>query len=132
MRPSAPFCLGLSVLLGLAAGCQRLDVDRTINLEPGEVRDIIIGAPRSQQNVKVDVSASGAPVDVYVVLEAERAGVEDSLTLSKRPDTAKLLASQQKVTTATLEATVPAKNDFAILLAGAAKPAEVKVKVTGR
>jgi len=132
MRRSTPFCLGLLALLGLAAGCQRLDVDRTIKLAPGDVQDILIDAPRSQQSIKVDVNASGAPVDVYVLLEAERQAVKENLLINKRPDPAKLLASQQKVTTATLEAAVPARNDFAILLAGASKPAEVKVKVTGR
>jgi len=121
--------LALSLLV--AVGCQRLNVEKDIHVSPGEVQDVIIDAPRSEQKIKVDVTST-APIDVYVILSSDQQVVKDKLLGNRSPDPSKLLANQQKAENASLDATIPAKNEFRILLAGAKKPADVKVKVTSR
>jgi hypothetical protein len=116
-------------LLG-AVGCQRLNEERDLRVTAGDVKLVSIDGPRSEQKVKVEVTSS-APVDVYVVLCSEP-GAEDKLLENRRPDPSQVLASQQQVETASLDATVPAKNKFCIVFKGAKKAADVKLKVTGR
>jgi hypothetical protein len=123
---------GLALVLLTLVGCQRLNVDKKISLAPNEVQDIIIDAPKSQQQVKVVVNSSASPVDVYVVLEEAQNAVKAKLLENKRPDPSKVLASELAAESATVEATIPAKNEFRILLTGAKKATDVQVKVTGR
>jgi hypothetical protein len=128
MRPTAILALLLAV-----AGCQRLNDERTVPLGPSQVHAVLYDAPRSDQKVSVTVSSPGAPVDAYLVLEKERQAVQDGLDRGQRPATAKVLAGKEKVEEASLEATVPAKSAFAVLLNSKSnKTADVKVKVTGR
>lgn len=126
--------LGLSAVLlaGLftLTGCpQRVNVEKTVTLEFGDIKQpAIIDAPRSQQKVRVDVN-SAEPIDVDVALESEAADITKSLTAGKRPDAAKLLASKQGVKTDAVEATIPAGKSYTVILSGARKKTEVKVKV---
>jgi hypothetical protein len=134
MRSTAPLALAplVSLLLGIS-GCQRLDADRTVKLEPSQVHAILFDAPRSDQKVSVTMSSPGAPVEVYLLLEKDREAAVQSLEQGKRPAKEQILASKDKAEEATLEATVPAKSGYAVLLnSKAGKTAEVKVKVAGR
>ena len=125
----APWLLGCC----LAGGCQRLDTERTLNLEPTQSHALLFDAPRSEQQVSVTIHSPGAPVEVYVVLEKNREQAMQTLEQGRRPAKEQLLASKDKAEEATLETTVPARNAFAVLLnSKASKAAQVKVKVTGR
>lgn len=118
-------CVGVALLV---AGCQRVNVEKTINLTAGAVEVSIIDAPRSQQKVKVSIT-SADPIDVDVVLEANKAAVMETLLSGKRPAADKVLASKEKVKSDALSATIPAGKEYAILFSGAAKTTEVKVNV---
>jgi hypothetical protein len=125
--------LSLVALVLLLAGCQRLNEDRTVDLEPQSIKYVSVDPPRSQQQVTVLVSSPGVPVDVHLVAEGEKDAAMKSLELGKRLESSKLLtAAQLNVESATLEATVPARTGFTVLLSGARKKAAVHLKITGR
>ena len=129
LRPA----LCLLVTLGLVgAGCkQRLNSESTLTVGPGEVQSKIVDAPRADQQVTVTVSSPGAPVSAYLVLEKNRQAAQDALLSGKAP--ANVLDGKDKTEDATLQGTVPAKEEFAVLVNnGGSKPAQVKVKITGR
>jgi hypothetical protein len=71
-------------------------------------------------------------VDVYVVLGKDQAAAQQALDSGKAPAT--MLTSKKKVDQETTldVVTVPAKSEFAVLLAPTGKTAQVKLKVTGR
>jgi len=119
----------LTVLLIVAVGCQKLDKPFDMDLQVGDVKLKTISAPRSEQKVKVDVTAS-TPIDVTLVLLPEP--VTDDKLLNYKPAPSDVLASQKHVTEATLEGTVPGGKEFGVLCKGASKDAKVTLKVTGR
>jgi hypothetical protein len=126
LRCSVPVFLILAL-----AGCgQRLDYESTVQLDAGEVQSLGVDPPRREQRVSVTVTSTSVPVDVYVVLEKDKESGKQALLDVKKP--AESLASKTKTQQATLEATIPAKTGFAILLGGATKSSQVKVKVIGR
>jgi hypothetical protein len=122
-------CLVAALLLALS-GCTRLSYETTIQLGAGEVQSLSIDPPRREQKVSVTVTSSAAPVDVYVVLEKDKEAAKEALLDHKKP--AASLAGNVKTQEATLEATIPANTPFAILVGGASKTSQVKVKATGR
>lgn len=133
MRSTFKLAFGLPAFtLFLIVGCQKVNYDRTVQVEPGDVQVVMIDPPRSAQKVSVVASSPGTPVDVYVVLEKDQEEAKQSLLSGKSPAKDKLLANKQKAEEATLEATVPAKNGFAVLVSGAKKSTQVKLKITGR
>jgi hypothetical protein len=115
----------------LSAGCrkQRVDVEKTVQVDPGDIKSTAVEAP-SEQQVTVTVSSPGSAVNVYLVL-GEEDQVMRALQDGKQPTN--VLASKEKVEEATLEAKVPAKKEVAVVLSNASgKSAQVKVKFTGR
>src|SRR4051794_19039333 len=109
--------LGVATVAALSlTGCQKLSYEKTLTLTSGEVQAFPIDAPRSQQKVTVSVTATGSPVNVHVVLESDHAAVMEALTNSKKVDPAKVLASKEKMDSGTVEATVPAKKGFSVLV----------------
>ena len=91
MQRTAPLALLVSMLLALG-GCQRLDDERTVPLEPTQVHTILFSAPRSDQQVSVTMNSPGAPVEVYVVLEQDREVAVQSLEQGKRLAKEQILA----------------------------------------
>jgi hypothetical protein len=133
MRLLSRAVLGLLAgCLILAAGCkQRLNEEKTLSLEPGVAKSLQIDAPAGEQKVTVTVASPGAPVSAYLVLEKNRTTAEDALIAGKKP--VNPLAGQDRVEQATLEATVPAKEAYAVVVSNAGgKPAQVKVTIQGR
>jgi hypothetical protein len=119
--------------LGLAvAGCQRVNQQKTEKLGPGDVvAPFIVDAPSRNQEVTVTVSPNGAAVDVYIVLEKDRAAAEQALQERQAPKD--VLAGKQKVDKeTTLTATVPAKNAYAVLLGNTTKEATVAITLKGK
>jgi hypothetical protein len=116
-------------LLALLSGCQRLRYDKTVTVDAGNVQTISIDPPRSEQKVHVSVKSPGVPLDVYVVLDKDLPAIRETLLNQQRPE--KSLASKMRSEEADLDATIPAKNGFSVLLTGAQKANSVQVKVTG-
>ena len=119
----------LSAALLLLAGCQRLNYEKTHDVPVMEPKTIAFDPPRYEQKVTVQVSSAGAPVSVYLVRESDLEAATKQITADKAP--ASPLASKENAEEITLEATVPAKTGYALLIRAVKKQAQVKVKVTG-
>ena len=129
MRLSPRFSLLILFVATSGVGCQRLNHERTIDLNEGDVREIVIDGPRGEQLVTVSVNAD-SPVDVYVVLEGDLEKTRNTLMNQKTPTGE--LACKRAVRNDSLEATIPARSNFAVLLSGARKRTDVKLKIMGR
>src|SRR5205823_1866650 len=113
------------------AGCQRLNHEGTYPIDPGIVQAVEITPPAGEQKVTVDVQASPGSIDVYVVLADNVAAVKEKLLNYKKPDASELKVSKEKMESGTLETTIPSGKAFAVILAGAKKKTEVKLKIKG-
>jgi hypothetical protein len=125
----------LVAVLALAAGCGKINVEKTRSLDAGEFTAFSVDPPRYEQKVSIAVTSSGAPIDAYVVLEGDQNAAlkiaEDALRSSKPFLGA--LDGKQQITEATLHATIPAKKGFSVLLLnGGRNKADVKIRITSR
>ena len=127
-RPMILVLLGLALLVPV--GCQKVDYQHTISMEAGDIKSTTITAPQREQHVRVAVDSSASPVDVYIVLEKDRQQAIEALNKDK--PLAQALASKKRVRNDTLEATIPAKNEYAVVLTGAGGPTAVQLHITAR
>lgn len=122
--------LRLALLAGLllSAGCQaKLSMEGSYPLQQGEIRFHLIEAPISQQTIHVDVHSGGVPVNLYVLLGATKEEADKSLQ-----DKTGILASKTTAADPALEATIPAKKPFAVMVESPDKPATIKIAITSR
>jgi hypothetical protein len=98
-------CLA-AVLLPLLPGCSpsKLRYEKSIDVGGGEEKILTIDAPKKEEKVKIEVTA-GQPVSVTV-------------TLKKNLNSGKPLASKSNEKDISLEVTVPAGEEFCIILSG--------------
>jgi hypothetical protein len=123
---------GLAAVL-LAGGCQRLNQVQTITVQPGEVRGVRIDPPKQEQKVRVTVTAVDAPVDVYVAVVKDRKLPDDQIGRVLLDSSAGgILVSKKGVKEDTLEATIPAGTEFAVLCGGAEKATSVTIRIAGQ
>ena len=129
MRSSKSWCPQLvGIVFLVLPGCQKLVYQKTIKLKVGGVETFLIDAPRSTQQVTVTVSSPGTEVDACIVLERDRMAAETALRIEERPSDT---LAQDRGEDLTLSATIPARSGFSIIISGAQKPCEVKLRVTG-
>ena len=128
-RAIRPCGLLLGLLVVTAAGCQRVNYEKTYTIEPGEMKSILFDAPRYGQEVTVQVSSPGAPVSVYLVKAADEDAAHRAASRGGGSD---VLAGKEKAEDISLKATVPAKTAYAVVLEAQTKKAEARVKVNGR
>jgi hypothetical protein len=112
------------------SGCQPLKVERTLSVPVGGVGSLSFDPPRYQQKVTVQLSSPGALISAYLVSDSDLAAARNLVEKAQAP--ASPLASKEKAEEIMLEATVPAKTGFSLLIRAEKKDADVKVKVTGR
>jgi uncharacterized protein YgbK (DUF1537 family) len=124
-----PTCTVLVCVLLMTVGCQRKLVDKTLEIGVGEVHSFTVDAPQRAQQVIVEATAD-EPVSVYLVLEKDHNAAKDAVQSGKAP--ADSLGKEEKKKEVKFEATVPAKNEYVVLVGGATKKTNVKVKVTGK
>jgi hypothetical protein len=130
-----PWRFWIAACLVLAAGCGKVNLEKSATLEPGDFKAITIDAPRSEQKVSVSATSTGAPIDVYIALEGDPDTAlklaEDLARGSKPP--ASVIASKQKATEATFDAVIPARKGYSVLLVnGSTKKADVNIKIAGK
>ena len=126
-----PAWILLLLALLVCGGCQKpLNEQKTLTMGPGDVRKIEIDAPRREQAVTVTFTSSATEVSVYLVTAQDGDKGLEALT-NYKPLSA-TLAEKKKAKTGTLEATIPAKTGFAILLAGATRDTSVDLKITSK
>jgi hypothetical protein len=123
--------VGLCAVLCLT-GCGGLQDQREVIIPPAEVRELTIAPVDKGRKVTVSCASPGTPVNVYLVLAADRDAGMQSLQSSGKPP-AKVLDSKEKTEDATLTATVPANSGCAVLFTSAGnQTATVKVQITGK
>ena len=122
--------LAFVALALMLAGCRTvLNYETSYKLDPGDERDSKVDAIGKDQKIKVEVSATGGSVDVYVYLEKDKDAVQPAIRFKKASDA--ILAKAHDTQSATLEATIPAGNAAVVLVRNSSKTAaEVKVKLT--
>src|SRR4051812_35674684 len=103
----------LVVALAGLPGCQRISQERKQTLGPGDVKSLLIDAPRYAQKIKVEVASPGVPVDAYVVFDEHAQKAQDALLGNQKP--ADVLAGKEKVEKAELEASIPAGKAYAVI-----------------
>jgi hypothetical protein len=130
MRARACLIGVLLTTLPSLAGCQRLNEERSYNMDALSYQTIEVPPPRYEQKVSAQVNAKGSPVSAYLVRENDKAEAEKALSAEKAPPN--VLASKENGEEFTLEGTVPAGTGYILFIKAGPKRAEVKVKLTGR
>jgi hypothetical protein len=129
-----PLRFWLLLVVILAVGCTRqkaLNIEKTLSIDPGSVKTVIYDAPIEDQQVTIAVN-SPEPVDVFLVLEDNLQKATDAAVGGAQPENP--LASKTKTKEATLEAKIPAKKGFAVLVNNPInnKKTDAKVKATSK
>lgn len=120
----------LCLLLLVLAGCgQPLDVRKDLTLEIGEVHCVFIDAPSREQKVVVSVT-SDVEVDAWIVKGQDEAAINKQMNLGQKPTDA--LSGKQKITSEKIDATIPARTAYTIVVGNSTKNAKVNVKITGK
>jgi hypothetical protein len=120
--------LSAGVLLALAGCGQSVSVEKTVDLSPGlNLAPIVIDGPKREQKIKVEFTASDGILDAYVILGKDEEAILNELDRVKPK--LDILASKTKSSGDTLEATIPAGQDYGVYLANASKKMKVTVKL---
>jgi hypothetical protein len=131
MRTAGCRLAGGALVLLVAAGCgSRLHYEKTVELAPGTL-PLVIDGPSRDQKVVVKASAPGTPLTVYCYLKKDENEAERAAFLNKASD--KILAKSDKGEEAALECTVPAGQEFVVLLRNHTRnKVSVHVTIEGR
>ncbi len=119
-------CVGGLVLV--LAGCQRLHVEKPLDLNPGDLKYIEVDAPRGDQKVEIQVTAT-EPVDVFVVKEDQLREFDKK---NGDFDKSKAITVKKGVKSETFQVTAEAGKKFGVILKALSKSSAVKVTIDGR
>jgi hypothetical protein len=122
--------LAALALVGLVAlgGCRmkpKLDVTKTMTLEPDSYNHLAVDPVTVEQTVKVEFDAGGVPVGVYLVLGKDALAAS---TDEKALAAAKAKAENQAA--GSVSATVPANEELRVYVKTGEKGATIKLKLT--
>lgn len=119
----------LSAFVFLSGCQQKVNEQRTLKLEGGDIQAVRIGAPDREQEVTVSVNASGSAVDVYVAPDKEAVNDKGEALIPKN-----VIAHEKKVLgEKTLKAKIPAKTPYAVIVNNpVGKEATVTLKIEGK
>jgi hypothetical protein len=131
MRPAKRLAWGLLALALLAAGCQKLEIEKKVTLDPLEPYRLDVEGPRYEQQVTVEVDSPGVPVAAYVVKEENVEAVLSALDRNREP-TDVLAGTKEKSEKVSLSATIPAKTSYTVLVRSVGKRSEATVRIKGR
>src|SRR5437016_3745638 len=115
--------LPLFIILLAVPGCpvgQTLNFDKTVSLEPGDIKSFSIDAPKTNQKIRVETEA-GERIDVTITLESEAEAVKKFLEAKGSGSNPPWLARKTEQKQHTLEAEVSAGKGFTVILSGAQK-----------
>lgn len=126
MRSLYLLCL-LVAAMGLS-GCQAaLNDSRTVRIESTGIHSVLYDPQQRAKMVRIEVKSSGGPIDAYLVLEKDRAGLEKQLSDLAKPSGQ--LAEAIKTESALLQANIPAKTPFSLVLVNRHARGDVSVQV---
>ena len=101
------------LLITILLGCEaRLQDQRTLTLEIGEIQAIPISTVDHEQTLKVIASSPDAPIDVHIYLQEHEQDIERSITLGKQPEN--VLAQTSAAEQIDLEAIIPANKEAVV------------------
>jgi hypothetical protein len=124
-------CLLGSTLL-LVAGCQKLNITKTIVAEPGEYKVLRTPAPKKDQKIQVAINSADGDVSVYLVVGIDPKLPDDAIEeLLNDKTKGQIVDKKTQVREATLEGTLPAGTEAAVIFAHSTKPTSITVKITG-
>jgi hypothetical protein len=131
-RVFSPLTCAACVMLLAAAGCKsevHFETTKDISI-PEEFRQIV-GAPASAQKVRVEVTATDAPVNVYVMLEKDADKTEEEVGTARKENKLPeaVLAHALSTKDANLEVTIPAKQEYRVFVTVVQKPTKITVKI---
>src|SRR5262245_13107471 len=121
----------LSLALVFLIGCQsRLSDSRTLEIVGGDTVELPVDAPKYDQLVTVNVDAD-RPVHVWIYLKKDESAVLESFNMGKPSNL--VLATKKIVTKDTLEAKIPAKQEFVVRFdTTTGKATKIHVKTQGK
>src|SRR5947209_19130152 len=102
----------------LLAGCSKIHEQRSFELDPADHYSLIVSAPVSEQKIRV-VATSDQPINVFVILEKDVPSAKKTTEFDPSTLTSGVVASQMNTKEASLDATIPAKEEFRVYLNGA-------------
>jgi hypothetical protein len=119
--------MALACVLG---GCYRsvLNQERTLDVRPGFINEILVDPISRDQNIKIEFTAS-SPVSVYVLVEKDKETVKREIESRKEPLT-NVLARKDKADNGSFEVPIAANNTAVVLVTHASKPTQVTLKLT--
>jgi hypothetical protein len=131
-------CVLAVVLLG-AIGCQKLNVEGTAEVGMAQTKQVDFTAPAYKQDVRATIEPEKASISAYLVKTADAEAVVSFLdrNVGKEPPASQVLAgktyqpkdSRQDIT---LEATIPSRTPYSLILCGGRNSQKVKYKVVAR
>ena len=112
---------GQFMLLFMAIACSgctaQLNDQRTLTLEVGEIRTIVLAPVEREQIIKIAARSPDCPISVYVYLSENDEEVDRKITLGKPSDL--ILSSQTESEEIALEANIPANKEAMVRVASA-------------
>jgi hypothetical protein len=113
----------------LLAGCgpAKLNVEKTLDLEPGEAKSIDLDAQSKPQKITVDFKSSEGDVSVLLFKEADAKGDDALLDADQAKAIEKKKGKEDSFT-----ADVPENTAVRVIIRGAAKTTKVTLKVTNK
>jgi hypothetical protein len=112
-------------------GCNSsLSYQNQFTIGPGDVKPLRVDAPRREQQVTVTFTSSAAPVDVYLALDKDLDNALIAIENYKKPEG--ILAKLEKSSNGSLQAVIPAKTAFGVIVAGSIRDTSVEVKITSK
>ena len=129
MRRTRRWAWGLLALTVVLAGCTRVKDEKTVSIDPGEVKKLMIDPQKSDLKLTVTGHSADAPVNACLVTQDDEEASMPPLMSGKAPP--KALASALASKDFNLEATLPAGKGGTVLLAGD-KKTQVQVTIVGK
>jgi hypothetical protein len=122
----------LGATLLLVTGCQKLNITKTVNVGPEEYKSLRIPAQKKDQKIQVAVNSADADITVSLVVGIDP-NTPDTVIEELLQDKAKytVAAEKKQVREATLEGTMPAGTEAAVVFAPSKKATDVSIKITG-
>jgi hypothetical protein len=117
----------VAVALTLTLGCTKLNHERVLEIQPGQVKSVIIEPISKKQTVKVKITSVGTPVTVALIAGGDLQAATDQLADGKKPANAAEYKANFENDFFTVP--VPENTEFNVLVT-ANKKATVTVKVT--
>jgi len=122
-----------AIALLAATGCKKINIEKSYDLEPGDNSNkiLIIDPPSREQQIVVTATSSEANIGVLILKGNDEKAIEQKP--EKLRSEGAILAEKSGEKTITLEATIPAKTPYMVMVSLMEnKKSAVKLTVKGK